>query len=757
MKILFSSVLIFFYGSLSLAGGKGTISGNLRDAETKQALIAANIIIVNSGIGATTDEKGNFEITGISPGTYSVKFSYLGYESKIATDVVVRPDRITFLNEELFPGGVTTDSVVVSSGYFEVSKAQSISATNFSYEEIRRAPGSAGDVSRIFLGLASVAKVNDQSNSLIVRGGSPTENAFFLDNIEVPNINHFPSQANSGGPIGLLNIDFVKNVNFFTGGFPAVYGDKLSSVMEINMREGNREEFDGQLDLNFSGFGGVFEGPVSSKSSFLISARRSYLDLLVKALDVGTSIAPRYSDYQWKFVYNPDKNNKLSFLGLWGDDHSESDQKTAAENDMTAFGNQDYFENTTGLNWFALWGKAAYSNTSAAFTSTKFRETYYRTGPGTLVLNNNSVEQSAKLRNVTHYQLDKNNLIEAGTDIKFIFNRYENLYGSNEMTGVSENKMNGKFNEVKAGSGFSLISKISDDFAATFGLRADYFSFNEKINFSPRISFSYKIGERTSINGAAGYFRQNLPEILLSQSSNFKNLKTPAASHFILGADYLVTESTKLTLEIYDKEYSNFPVDPSAAEEFLIDETFTGDNFYGFHRELKSTGKARSYGIELTLQKKLASDFYGMASATYFRSKYNSGSGWHNRVFDNRFSVNIEGGYKPGNSWEFSLRWIYAGGIPYTPFNLSASEAANTGVYDLSKINSERYPDYHSLNIRFDKRFFFEKSNIVLYISIWNAYNRKNISEYYWNETENRKDEITQWLILPIFGIEYEF
>ena len=162
--------------------------------------------------------------------------------------------------------------------------------------------------------------------------------------------------------------------------------------------------------------------------------------------------------------------------------------------------------------------------------------------------------------------------------------------------------------------------------------------------------------------------------------------------------------------------------------------------------------------MEIMLQKKLADKVYGLTSASYFRSEYRGGDGrWRERVFDNRYIFSAEGGYKPNRSWEFSLRWIYAGGAPYTPFDETASRTQQRGVLAEAAINSARYPDYHSLNLRFDRRFQFDRANMVFYFSVWNAYNRRNIAGYYWNITENRPDEITQWGVLPIFGLEFEY
>jgi len=743
------------------AGATGSIKGKVSDAGTKAPLIGANISIMNTMMGAATDLQGNFIIPNVPVGSYSLKFSYVGYETLVKTDVIVKARRATFVNAELRMTTMEADSITVFAGYFSKTDEQPVSAINFSNEEIRRAPGSAGDVSRILMSLPSIAKVNDQTNNLIVRGGSPVENGFFIDNIEIPNINHFPTQGSSGGPIGLVNVDFIQDVSFSAGGFPARFGDRLSSIMEITFREGNRSEFDGQLDLNFAGFGVVAEGPLfDNKSSWLFSARRSYLDLLVKVLNTGTTVAPRFGDYQGKFVYDINPNHKVMIVGVWGDDHNNPDRETAIENDMLVYGNQDIYERTTGVNWRALWGKSGYSNTSLAYTSSGFKENFKETATGNPVVNNRSLEQVFKFRNVNHFRLNNRNSLEFGAEAKHLMSNFNIFYAEyTDALGkpVSAFLNKNKITADKIGVFASYIAKPFPRFSATLGIRADYFSYNKSRQISPRFTFSYRLTDRTSLNGSTGLFYQNLPLLLLSQNKAHKRLKTPSAKHYILGIDHLLTPDTKLTLEIYQKNYDHFPLDPSQPALFLLDELYYRYGFFFNHERLVDRGKACSGGAEVTLQKKLAQNFYGLVSASYFRTRYRGLNGaWRDRVFDNRALFSIEGGYKPNKKWEFSLRWIYAGGAPYTPLDIEASKAQHRAVLNENKINKARYPDYHSLNVRFDRRFHWGGSNLIFYLSVWNAYNHKNVATYFWNDKKQKQDQIYQWLLLPIFGLEYE-
>ncbi len=739
----------------------GRIIGTVIDADTKSPLIGANILVVGSVTGASTDLTGKFEINHLPVGSYILQFNYVGYETIRKTDIIVRPGRITTVAAELSVSPLEMETVEVKPSYFIGQEEQPNSVIKFNYEEVRRAPGSAGDISRIVMSLPSVAKVNDQSNNLIVRGGSPTENGFYVDNIEIPNINHFPTQGTSGGSLGLINVDFIQDVSFHSGGFGSTYGNRLSSIMDITFREGNKNEFDGQLDLNFSGFGGVIEGPLSDKGSFLLSVRRSYLDLLVDAIDIGTTVAPSYGDIQGKITYDIDMKNKLSLLVVSGDDHNDPDRETAIENDMIYYGKQDIYQNTVGINWRRLWGKTGYSNTSVSYTAEKFEEKLKETNTDLPILNNNTLSSSIKVRNVNHIKFNAIHSAEIGFEFKRIIDDYNSYYFPfTDALGdsVPGMKLGEKLRANRIGAFASYSVKPFKKLTTTFGARADYFSYNEKTTVAPRFSFSYKFDENTTLNGSAGIYYQDIPLLLMAQSEGNKDLSVPSSVHYILGIERLLTENTKFTLELYHKDYKNFPIDPSDASLFLIDEIFYRSGFFYSHANLNSSGEAYSQGIEATVQKKLAQDFYGLVSASYFRTKYKGGDDkWRNRVFDNRVIFSLQGGYKPNDNWEFSVRWIYAGGTPYTPFDLAKSKEKKRGILDGSRINESRYPDYHSLNVRFDRRFFFANSNLVFYLSVWNAYGNKNIATYFWNEKENKKDKIYQWPLLPIFGLEYEF
>jgi outer membrane receptor for ferrienterochelin and colicin len=363
------------------------------------------------------------------------------------------------------------------------------------------------------------------------------------------------------------------------------------------------------------------------------------------------------------------------------------------------------------------------------------------------------------IRNMNFYEINRTLKIEAGFDAEYSPTEYDYVlaeYRDRLGNAVPAEYIVNHLTTTQVGVYVNTIWNPFERLTVTAGLRRDYFSFNDHANISPRILVSYRLNERLALSASAGLFTQHLPSVLLMQNEAYKNLSDPEAVHYVLGLDYMLTSDTKLTFELYDKEYRNLPLNPSDPTLSLIDDGRSGSHFrnYSF---IVSEGKAYTRGMEFLIQKKLAKDFYGLVSATLFRSRYCDYSGqWRDRLYDNRYLFSVIGGYKPNNTWEFSLRWTIAGGVPYTPFDIEQSTAANTGIIDKNRINGSRYPDYHSLNIRIDKRFFFQHSSLTLYLSILNAYGRENISNYSWDKVENMQRTSHQWGFLPIIGFEYE-
>ena len=293
-KIVFISTLIFLAISISYAQSKGSITGKVIDQISNESLPGVNIIISGSSIGTSTNLNGEFTILNLDIGTYQLTASFIGYNTVTLSDIVVNSAKPASVTIKMSESVIELEGVTVSADFFENLPTEVSSVKKFSYEEIRRSPGGFEDVIRALSVLPGVARQSAGRNDLIVRGGAPSENLYIVDGFVVPNINHFGSQGSTGGPLSLINLDYVGETTFSTGGFQVNYGDKLSSVLQIDLREGRKDRLGGKALVSATQFGLNLEGPIGEKSDFIFSIRRSYLDFIFNA--AGFNFVPEYYD-----------------------------------------------------------------------------------------------------------------------------------------------------------------------------------------------------------------------------------------------------------------------------------------------------------------------------------------------------------------------------------------------------------------------------------------------------------------------------
>lgn len=736
---------------------RGSITGCVVDAQTLEPLIGVNLIIEKTLNGAATDTDGRFEITNLTPGIYTVTVRYIGYETQLIPDIVVGVQGADELYIKLNPATLQGDEITVTTGYFSETNTEGIGKVSFTPEEIRRNPGAGQELSRVLAALPSVASRGETSTDLLVRGGSPTENGNYIDNIPVPNVRHFTMQGGrSNGPIGIVNTDLVSDIEFSAGGFTSKFGNHLSSVSDISYRDGNSDHIRGNLGFNMAGGGGDINGPLGKKTTFLLSARRSYLDLLADAINSGG--APRYNDAQAKLSFNPSKKDKIILLSIYGASEYESTFEDAREEgfpDAVYNGND---QNTIGTNWRHLWGNG-YTNTSLSY-SYKNIDQHLRDA----ITEQTSIKYDAReaqevLRSITYLRLNPTNSVEFGGEFTLEQNEYDYFYagGTNVAGEVRPDYIrNDNVDGGLAAGFFSYNLQITPKLSATAGLRGTYNSYNEDFNMAPRVKARYQLTPKMGLSAAYGVHYQAVPRYLISQNEALADLKSTRADHYILSADYLLSDDTKLTIDLYNKEYSNAPILPLVNNVGI--RSYILDSFQSFYENLNDNGEAYARGVEVLVQKKLAVNFYGMVSASYFRTRYKDYLGeWQDREYDNRMLFSVIGGYRPNDLWEVSVRWSYLGGRTYTPIDAQASEAAGSEIYDMSAFNSERYPAYHSLFTRIDRRYFLKRTNLVTFVEIWNTYNRANVDADYWNIHTNQIDQATQFSFLPVGGVMFEF
>jgi len=761
MKAKFITLAIIFIISANIysQNGVGTISGQVRETNTRLPLVAANIILLGTDLGAATDDGGNFIIKNVPSNTYQIRASIIGYRSQIKTDIVVQPGKLTQVNFDLSPETIEIESVVIRADYFNKDNLQPSSIKTFSYEEIRRSPGGFEDVVRALSILPGVAQADAGRNDLIVRGGAPSENLYIVDGLEIPNINHFGTQGATGGPLSYINLDFVRETSFSTGGFSAMYGDKLSSVLKIDLRQGRNDRVGGKATISATQFGLNLEGPAFiQNSNFIFSARRSYLDFIFKA--AGFAFVPEYYDVLSKYEYKIDNRNSVSFLFLGAFDNVKFFNDTPEKRfDNSRILGTDQTQYATGLSYQRLL-KNGFLNFSISRNFTDFNSIQSDTLLNPIFKNVSREEENNFKVDVVHKfssTVEMNfgivsKLIEFDSDILFPF--YVTSFGDT----LSITSLNKSQNFFKGGSYINFNFLFFNKLITNFGLRADYFdALNTKFYLSPRFSLSYPITPITNLNFSTGIYHQTPSYIWLIADKSNKDLKSIKVNQYILGFDHRLDDDLLLKLEGFLKDYSNYPT--SKIRPYLVlantGAGFSGsdDNFSSFGLEpLISSGFGISRGVELSLQKKLSdTPYYGIFSFTYAKTDFTSLDGIkRDGAYDQNLIINLSGGYKINKYWEVSTKFRFASGRPYTPFQ-------NNGTQLVSDYNSRRLKSAHSLDLRVDRRWNFQGWSLITYLDIQNIYNQKNLSGIRWDRKKNKIDESSSIGILPSIGISAEF
>lgn len=731
----------------------GTLRGIVLHEATLESLAGVNVLMEGTLQGAATDANGRFELPRVPVGVYNVRIQYVGFETRTLTDVVVRTGRTTNLEVQLTETVLIGDEITVTPGFFQQHRDTPVSRVGFNPEEIRRSPGAGQELSRILAALPGVSSGGEINQDLMVRGGSPNENAFYIDNILMPGVAHFSLPGgSSNGPIGIVNTDLIADAQFSAGGYQASFGNYLSSVTEITYREGSRNGIQGDVLFSMAGLGFNGEGGFAqSRGSVLLSARRSYLDLIAGALNTGG--APRYSDIQTKTVYEVNKRNRLNTLLIWGNSRFDTSVEEAIEQGVSNAFSTGNSQITAGVNHRYLWRGNGFTQTSVSYSFKLDDVLGTRISDGATTERFDITNRYAALRTVSRYSVTSDLNIQFGGDARLEQHRYDYFIESyRDRQGHVRPEINQDItmDGILAGTFVTASYRLQPRWTLTAGLRADYTGYNENVDISPRLSTLYSLTERLDLSAAYGVYYQPNTRYLMSRDSQTRGLDNMRAIHYVAGIGYQLTEDTRLTIEVYQKEYDQIPRHQAEGAETLVPE-YLPDNFFGTHGTLTSDGRARAFGVDALLQKKLARNLYGMVSVSAFRSRYLAYDGtWYNRNFDNRLLLNAIGGYRPNDRYEFSVRWSFQGGGPWTPFDQAASIASGSGVYDMARFNAERLPHYHSLYVRTDRRAFFQRSSMVTFVEIWNTYGRRNLASYYWSSSREETVGVRQFGFLPV-------
>lgn len=733
------------------AQASGVITGTIKDKKTQEPIPSVTVTLEGTTTGAASDFEGNFRIDNIPPKTYNLKIQAVDYKPQVIYNVVVTSGNAQTLTIEMEANNISLNEVVVKANPFQKNAETPLSIQSLSAQEIKSNPGGNFDISRVIQAFPGVGgtsgSVGGYRNDLIIRGGAPNENVYYLDGIEVPVINHFATQGSGGGPTGIVNISFIEDVSLYTSAFPSKFDNPLSGVLQMKQRRANPDKVQGNVRLSATELAVTADGPINKKLTFLSSVRRSYLQLLFGALQL--PISPSYWDFQYKLDYKINKNLSFYTLGIGAIDNFSfnTPDKQTAENIYILKSNptinQWNYTNGYGLKGLMKKGywNLTFSRNMLNNQLNKFED------------NQNPVESQRILRIRS---------TEAENKLRFDFNKYYNTWsyswGLMAQYAQFENEVYSRVRaEIKDAGGniiqpayiinantninlwkygaFAQVAKnlFKDRLNLSFGIRTDGNSFttdgsNLGNTISPRLAASLLLIENLKFNASVGrYYKMPTYTILGYQAAGVftnKNSRYIQSDHAVAGFEYIPKSGMRFTLEGFYKLYNNYPV----SDVDGISLANKGGDFSVLGNEpVTFNGKGRSYGVEFQFQQKFTKNFYAVLSYTYYKSEFTNANGLYAPAsWDNTHLLSFIGGYKFRRNYELGVKFRYQGGAPYTPFDMAASQrnylSTGAAVYDYSQFNQLRLGSFHSMDIRLDKKWNYRKWSLDVYLDITNLY-----------------------------------
>lgn len=743
MRLIKLVFFTFFLISTSTFAQKVKVYGTVSNMLNNEPIPFANIILEGQNIGVTSDLDGNFEFKDIEPGTYNFRCSYIGFELSLKSEIRVSPNKNLRLDFQLSENAELIEEVLITANTFNKTEESPTSLRTINASEIYRSPGGDRDISKVIANLPGVSTAPSFRNDIIIRGGAPSENRFYLDGVEIPNINHFATQGSSGGPVGIINVNLIREVDFFSGAFPANRGNVLSSVMELKQIEGSDESLSGTFSVGSSDAGLSINTPLGETSSMLLSVRRSYLQFLFQAL--GLPFLPTYNDLQFKFTHKPNNKNQFNIIALAAIDEFSlntsvndniDDSLTIARNNyiLDNLPVNEQWNYTIGGTWKHFFEQSNLFVVASRSHLNNSATKYFRN----IEIEENKLldYQSEEIENKTRleYNFRKESIkynVGVGLDhVTYKNNTYNKLIDFTKI-------VSSDFSFIKY-SAFAQLSKtyFNGKLVSSLGARIDNNSFTKSKsapNFSPRASVSYRLTEKSSLNANLGRFFQLPSYTVLGYTDSTgqylnQDVDYIQCDHAVFGYEFNPSNYSKITLEGFYKQYDNYP--------FSINDSISLANLGGDfgvigNEDVSSISQGKSYGIEFLAQQKLSKSIYGILSMTYYTSLFEDKnyelvpSSW-----DNRYILNLAAGKKFKGNIELGMKFRYSGGAPYTPFDLAATSGqdwtiSQQGYLDYDNVNSLRLADIHTLDIRLDKKWFFKSWSLNAYIDIQNIYNNK--------------------------------
>ncbi len=735
----------------------GVIAGRVTDS-IGTPLVGASVLLAGPDHRTKTDDSGQFALRDLNPGRYTVRFSHVGYETKSVDNVIVAGDSTTHLRLVMTAVAVRGRDIIVEGDTRVPAPTPVVGAVNLTREELRRTAGFSEDVIRSVNSLPGISRTGDFLSAMSVRGGSPSENGFYVDGMPIPDINHLPMHGSAGGAVGLINNELIEEVGLSLGGFDAPYGGRLSSVMEITTRDGSHTGFHARFDASQAGLGAIVEGPVGRQGSIILSARHGMLDELLRHTDAG--IGPQCNDYQGKLAINLSARHRLFAVGIAGADRFAISREEAREYGSSLYGRWRAYPYMIGAGWTATWNSRLATQTTLSSSATEF---HYDTHPYSWRVanyNDNTRERSWTLRSIGDWHATASSHLKFGLEATHQVD--DESYELPWYIDPLQHYIPAFDQDVRIeGSSLSVFATHSREFwgmvSTSAGVRAEYSSITKHFHLAPRLSATWCPTTATSVQFASGVVYQTLPSAILSQKAAHRSLADPTAYHLVLTVSRALDRRSMVGLSIYSKWYEHMPIDRAEPQLYVFDEVLNSDAFwFQQHTHLAATGQAISQGLELVVRGRTQRHLDGMLGGSLSSNRYRDGRGdWHARALDTRYSTIVEGGWNIVGGLRVSVRWFNSGGAVYSPIDVRRSSQLRVGIIDSTKINTSRLPSYHSINLRVDQQISIAGTRLGAYLTVWNLLDRKTVNSLGWYEAGNAPGQ-SRWLGRVIFGgLEY--
>ena len=749
-----------------------TIRGKVLDKDSKAPLIGVNLVIPGSDplVGTSTNEMGEFKFEGLRVGRYDIEVHYIGYQPKIVNDVLVGAGKELVLTIELVESVEALQEITVKARKHKgepLNKMAMISARSFSVNETKRYAGSFDDPARLASGFAGVTGDPSGDNNIIIRGNSPRGLSWRLEGIEIPNPNHFSEEGASGGPISILNNNVLGNSDFFTGAFPAEFGNAYSGVFDIKLRNGNNEKREYSTKAGIMGVDFSMEGPFQNdgKSSYLVNYRYSSLALLnAIGVNIAGDAVPKYQDMAFNINLPTKKMGTFKLFSIGGISHIY-EEDTISHNDFgTKMG-------VLGLSNVFAPDDQSYLKTTLAFTGS-VNDWFYQ-------------------------EIENKQLVEKGKDDlkystfigKIVYNRKLNVKNTFQLGGTISQLNYKLYSEnyereqdqlapmVDQSGGTQLFQsyinwkyRLSNSLTVLTGVHYTYFFLNADQSVEPRLGVKWQFNPSQSISAGFGVHSkvESLSNYLAVETlddgtevQHNKNMDFLKARHYVLGYENMLSTNLLLKMEMYYQDLYQVPIEDDPTSSFSSLNAVDGYTT----KKMVNDGVGYNYGIEATLEKFFSNGYYFLGTSSLFESKYKAADQvWRNTRYNSNYVVNVLSGkeFKLKNNGvestlTTSIRATWAGGMRHSPIDLDQSTIEGHTVYLDQLAYSQQWSPFIRYDLKISYRKNKRKTTRVWELDIQNVTDRLNVAGEYFNSIDNKIEEYTQLGFIPSISYRIEF